>query len=122
MKFKVHMLAFQPEYCVREVDVPNEQVRKELDNADTSTLEQAEESVGFLLEAIFHWGQNEMQNVRGVCSVSMGDVAEIKGKYFLCLAVGWSEMNPEQFEAYKAADKDQRYSLARAVEENAKRI
>jgi len=111
MIFKVHMLAFMDPYCVREVDVPNDVLRKQLEESDTSTLENAELSVTHLLELIFYYGQNDFQPNPCICSVSMGDVAEVKGKYFICMAVGWLEMNPDQFESYKACDREKRASL-----------
>lgn len=87
MIFKVHMLANNPPEWEnpRLVDVPNEEVVSD----DMQ-----------LLERIFYWGQNDFQP-RQCCSVSMGDVAEIDGIFYLCCAVGWKAITREELEEYK---------------------
>lgn len=106
MIFNVQMLAHNPDdwFSPRPVTVPDE----ECQDAD----------VFHILERIFHWGQNMHQNIgsRNIngfegdygdwnlipcCSVSMGDVAELYGKLYLCKACGWEEITPEQLAEYK---------------------
>lgn len=88
MIFKVHMLAFNPPEWEnpRLVDVPNEEVVS--DNME-------------LLERIYYWGQNDNQR-RQCCSVSMGDVAEIDRRFYICQSFGWKELTKAEFEEYKS--------------------
>lgn len=87
MKFKVHMLANNPPEWEnpRLVDVPADEVVSD----DMQ-----------LLESIFKWGQNDFQP-RQCCSVSMGDVAEIDGKFYICQSFGWALITPAELEEYK---------------------
>lgn len=93
----VHMLAFQ-ENVTRLVDVHDHWLHL----ADSRKK---------LLELVYYYGQNDVQPVNDCCSVSMGDVAVVEGKYFLCCPVGWRELSEEEFRAYKATNRlDRRYS------------
>lgn len=106
MIFNVQMLANNPDdwFSPRPVTVPDE----ECQNADVFQI----------LERIYHWGQNDFQNIGfrnrdgfegeygewnaiPCCSVSMGDVAEVNGKFYLCKGNGWAEITPEQLASYK---------------------
>ena len=88
MIFKVQMLANNPPEWdnPRLVDVPNAEVVSD-------DME--------LLGSIWIWGQNEKQS-RNCCSVSMGDVAEIDRKFYICQSSGWKEITPAELEEYKA--------------------
>ena len=86
MKIPVHMLAFMNGE-IREVTLENE----------------------VSLDEVFRLGQNEFQPVPGRCSVSVGDVIEMGGKYHIVEPVGFREMPPEEFALYKAMDRDKRY-------------
>lgn len=77
------MLAFMGKGVVREVHVP-----------DGETTDK----IHVLLELIWHYGQNDMQEVRDKCSVSMGDVVEIGNRYFTARSVGWLELTKGEFE------------------------
>ena len=90
MKIKVEMLAFnqQPGFF-REVEMPDE----------TSYETQAS-----LLEGVFMWGQNEVQPISGVYSVSVGDIIYLNGKRFLILATGFKEMSDADYEGYLKLD------------------
>jgi len=90
MKFNVHMLAFMNGE-IREVEVPAEECGGD---------------VYEVLERIFYWGQNDFQPVKDRASVSVGDVAECFGRYFLVLGAGWKEITEEKFKELKeiAAD------------------
>ena len=62
--FKVYLCAFQGG-IVRNMEVPNEEIRQLDPDAD---------DVSALREKIFHWGQNIHQNGDYRCSVSVGDI------------------------------------------------
>lgn len=83
MKFIVHMLAFHDytpdNEVLREVDVPDEEV------AEANTFQQ-------ILELAFTYGQNDHQPVPERCSVSVGDVIEHCGNFFLICGVGFREI------------------------------
>ena len=61
---------------VRNVDVPVEEV--------TSNVME-------VLEKIFYYGQNDFQPKQSP-SVSVGDVAVVNDKYYLCESFGWKEI------------------------------
>jgi hypothetical protein len=52
------------------------------------------------LGLIFQYGQNDVQPIKGCCSVSMGDVIEMDGKHWLILPVGFKELNAEEYSAW----------------------
>jgi hypothetical protein len=41
-------------------------------------------------------------------SVSVGDVAEVNGRYFLCAMVGWREIYSDELESYETMDRAKR--------------
>jgi hypothetical protein len=99
---KVLMLAFGQPGQVREVRIPDGIV-------DTNSI----------LENIWHYGQNDFQNVPGCPSVSVGDVAVLPVRnafvpsgvsktYHICKAVGWQQITAEQLEEYKKLDRRER--------------
>jgi len=82
MTINVHMLSFYDDRSViRTVNIPD-------------NLNEQEE----ILEATFKYGQNDFQPLK-ICSVSVGDVAELNGKYFMCMGIGWKELSKEEFDA-----------------------
>lgn len=95
MIVRVFMLANQPtEGVIRRVSIPDDTLPENV------------------LDATFKWGQNDFQNVPGVCSVSMGDVIWLhrdefdkvvgdKDEYHLVAACGFDKMTPEEFEEYR---------------------
>ena len=95
MIYKVHLLAFA-DGDIREVNVPDEEAAATLMGA---------------LESIFYYGQNDFQPVAGKPSVSMGDVAVVEGRYFLCKAVGWTEMTAEEFQSYVGTPRRERWNI-----------
>ena len=90
MIFNVQLLAFM-EGDVRPVIVPNDEV----------PIKQDSEHIAYLLERIFYWGQNDFQAVPGRCSVSVGDVAEVYGKFYIVRDIGWAEISAADLELYK---------------------
>lgn len=98
MKIKVHMLSFLSDNQVREVEVP-----------PVVYVGTEEEKTEALLDSVFYYGQNNVQPVEGICSVSMGDVIELDdGRLFVVKGLGFGEINKEQFDAYKALDRRDR--------------
>jgi hypothetical protein len=97
MQFKVHMLAFEVEPdTIRMVEVPDEEVK---------------ENIWERLEQVFYYGQNDFAigpEKNTTCSVSMADVVEIDGKYYICAACGFHEITSEEFEAFKQVDRRDR--------------
>lgn len=91
--YKVQMLAFMDEGSIRNVWIPD---------SDGETL------TG-ILENIFLYGQNDFidripAEFRPVkcCSVSVGDVAEVNGEYYICKMIGWGKLTNAEFEEFKA--------------------
>lgn len=71
----------------------------------------ASDTAAAVLEEVFYWGQNDHQNVADRYSVSMGDVAELWGKHYLCCSVGWKELSESGYEAYKKLSREGRLLL-----------
>jgi hypothetical protein len=94
MLVKVQMLAFEKDGVVRLVNVPDEEVSIHLRGVDPYWFH------NHVLERVFFYGQNDFQP-QNICSVSVGDVAEGEGKYYLCATQGWKEITPEWLEQYK---------------------
>lgn len=95
------MLAFE-DGVVRQVEVPDDKVILTKSHLD-------------LLELIFFNGQNDFQPQQ-VCSVSVGDVAEIGDKFYRCEIVGWKEIAPEKLREYEAMDRRDRVLAAYKME------
>ena len=94
MLVKVLMLAFENDGVVRTVDVPDEETSPTLQGVDPYWFE------NHVLERVFYYGQNDFQP-QNICSVSVGDVVEHEGKYFMCAVTGWIEITPETLAEYK---------------------
>jgi len=76
------MLAFQDKGMIREVDIPDDEYD------ESGHME--------ILELVFKYGQNDFQP-RQCPSVSVGDVAQIDGKYYVCSGVGWRSVTKSEF-------------------------
>jgi hypothetical protein len=83
---------------LRPVQVPNDEIKECY--GDTKEI----------LELVYHWGQNENQNVQKRCSVSVGDVAHLYGKFFVCGRFGWKELTPQQYQDYEKIERRDRDS------------
>lgn len=107
MIVKVYQYAFgQGE--VREVELVGSNLyRIESGKEPENLREEADKILKAVLEGVFYWGQNEHQP-QDKYSVSMGDVAELWGKHYLCRSGGWKEMSEEELEAWKRLDVSQR--------------
>ena len=95
MIVRVHLLAFGRYGEYREVDIPEAEeglaapYEKPLPGDNGHTF----------LERVFYWGQNDHQP-QDKPSVSVGDVVEKWGKYWLCVPVGWKELSESQWLNY----------------------
>ncbi len=102
MKYKVHMLAFHEPTVERTVEVPDDELVQDTDH---------------ILERIFYYGQNDFQPQAGICSVSVGDVAELNGTLHMVAPMGFKEITEAQMEEIKNLPREQRtlhaYKLAR---------
>jgi len=85
MKFNIFMLGFMNGE-IRTVNVPDEECK-----GDTSET----------LERIFYWGQNDFQSIADRCSVSVGDIVDYFGKYYLIKITGWKEISFEELQQRK---------------------
>ncbi len=83
MIFKVRMLAFHGQNLIREVNVPDEKV---VDNVER------------MLDLIYYYGQNEIQNVPRICSLSVGDCIEYKDELYFVASDGFTKVTHEQYD------------------------
>ena len=92
MKIKCHLLAFGSN-DVREINVSDDKAQ----NSDLNAL----------LELAYAYGQNDLhpQQKR---SVSVGDVVELHGTFFVCMNSGWKAINKNDLEKLKAMDAAER--------------
>lgn len=90
MIIPVHMLAFAKDgdrSQVRPVEIP---VDGDITKANDQQIHED------ILELVFVYGQNEKQP-KQIYSVSVGDVAEVNGRYFMCASMGWDELSKDEF-------------------------
>jgi pantothenate kinase-related protein Tda10 len=98
---KVHMLAFHDEPNLHRV-VNVEDHRD--DDILLSTLSKA-----------YHWGQNDFQPNPKVCSVSVGDVILLEGKYvgkYMVAPMGFRKLTDEQYKELKETPRRDRFFKA----------
>lgn len=97
MQIDVEMLAFM-DGQVRTVEVPDDEWQQacKLDAEMRTGMPTA------ALEQVYYYGQNEVQNVPGRCSVSVGDVANVDGHFFRVNHVGFSHMGLPELARYVA--------------------
>ncbi len=94
--FSVHMLAYQPEYRIRNVVIPDDYC------GDTHQIR----------SKVWEQGQNMFQNQPSIVSVARGDVMEINGEYHLILDLGYVVLSGSQFEVYKSFPQVKRQQLS----------
>jgi hypothetical protein len=70
-----------------------------------------------LLDRVFYYGQNDFQPMKDCYSVSVGDVAHMRGRFWLCQSVGWRELTNEEYFIYEASDRHSRADIARELVE-----
>ena len=98
----VHMVANDHGKSIRLVQLPASYTSTDLE---------------YLLDAVFMYGQNDHQPILQTCSVSMGDVIEVDGKFYIVQSVGFQEMTAVELEEYKAIDEYDR-SFSKFVRPN----
>ena len=92
MRYTVHMLAYKQKGVTRIVDIS-----EAVENLDPNIQEPLDEDA--TLELIFKYGQNEFQQVNpSRYSVSVGDVIEMDGKFFVVAGFGFFEISQESFD------------------------
>ena len=94
MNVPIHMLAFYEanENVVRNVEVPDHELVGDIDHD---------------MEMIYYYGQNDTIPQQ-MCSVSIGDVIEYNGKYWLVISFGFKEMSKEEYDTYRNTDRSER--------------
>ena len=85
MKVSVHMSAYGSKDDIRVVEIPDNEI------TDKSTIQE-------VLSLTYRYGQNDVQPQTNP-SVSVGDVVELNGRYFVCLNIGWHEIKPNEFKS-----------------------
>ena len=90
MNFKVHMLAFMDRGTVRNVEVPDDELKGATVTIDADPI----------LNAIFKYGQNDFAtNEQHLPSVSVGDVIELSSRdYFMVRPSGFLLITRSEFE------------------------
>ena len=104
MEIEVKMLAFM-EGEIRTVTIPDDEWQSacEVDAVNRSGSPDA------ALETVFHYGQNDIQPIQARASVSVGDVAQVDGKFFRVDSFGFSAMNAADMEGYLDSPQRDRY-------------
>ena len=99
MIVKVHMLAFSDDKSrIRDVEIPQEEY-------------EATHSIKEVLELVFKYGQNDFQP-KPIYSVSVGDVAELNGHYYMVMGAGFEEISKEEFNKLQPPTSDYAYRQA----------
>jgi hypothetical protein len=83
MKYKAYMTAFKTKADTREIEIPNEAIK--------------DKSQDQILELIYKHGQNDFQSMPSP-SISVGDIIELEGRYFMVRPFGFSEISKEDFD------------------------
>lgn len=96
MIIPVHMFAFADEgdrSRIRNVEIP-------IDPGIKQNPIASKDELNSLLELVFKFGQNDFQP-KPTPSVSVGDVAEINGRYWMVMSFGWKELTKKELDALK---------------------
>jgi hypothetical protein len=100
----VRLLAF------REGDLRSVQIPDALDRVKHVGPDAEAGKINFILERVFFYGQNDHQP-QELPSVSMGDVAELWGKHYLCCSWGWKELSEQEYQDYLKLTREQRMGV-----------
>ena len=84
--YEVHLLAFEDD-MIRPVEVPFEDEAKAMNH-------------NAILDLIFRYGQNDFQRLP-IRIVSVGDVIDYFGRFFMVRPVGFAEISLKEFNEYK---------------------
>lgn len=52
------------------------------------------------LDQVFHYGQNDFQNVPGRYSVSVGDIILLKGERWVIAPIGFTKLTEQAYQEY----------------------
>lgn len=74
--FEVEMRIFQ-KGAIKKVSVPSQDIGTYVEDN---------------LRTIYHYGQNDIQQVEGFCSLSMGDVIRYENDRYLVLSIGFRKL------------------------------
>jgi len=99
MVVKVHLVALGRYGDYRMVEITSE------DNVF------ARDNTAGVLQEVWYWGQNENDR-QDKPSVSMGDVAELWGRYWLCCSMGWKELTFNEWLDYLGMSNQDRMMYA----------
>lgn len=92
MKVPVHMLAFLNKGDVREVEIPDDEVEDAVSSHEVYATDA-------ILNLVYHYGQNDFQPIYNKPSVSVGDVIELDGKYWMVAPIGFKSITQEEFDS-----------------------
>jgi hypothetical protein len=91
MIIPVHMFAFMIDRnTIREVAIPVYGELLEIIDRDKEALDE-------ILDNVFKYGQNDFQ-AKDAPSVSVGDVIQLKDRYFMVMGIGFKEISKEEFD------------------------
>lgn len=62
-----------------------------------------------MLERVYYWGQNDFCPVRGMRSVSVGDVVGLGGRFYMVRPLGFGEIPEAELVAYKGLPMEERH-------------
>ena len=102
MKVDVHLTAYQGGQ-VRQVEVPDIECTG---------------STNALLEIIYCYGQNEAQPQKDMCSVSPGDIIELRGRLYIILMVGFTEITKDDIKKFKKLNPTDKMKYLMGMEED----
>jgi len=71
-----------------------------------------------ILDSTFQYGQNDVCNVPGLYSVSVGDIVDHGGEKYLILSVGFHKFDQYEYEYYLLITPDQRYAASFFIYDN----
>ena len=107
MKFNVLMLAFSfgKENEVREVEVPDERIKNNVNVADDA-------NIAVVLDLVYHYGQNDVQPKQHP-SVSMADIIVYNDEKYLVCSAGFRRLTQIEFDEFLKLSHSDRNNLAR---------
>ena len=92
MIIPVHMFAFMANRdTIREVAIP---VYGEL----LEMIDRDQDALNEILDNVFKYGQNDFQE-QDKPSVSVGDIIQLKDRYFMVMGVGFKEISKKEFDS-----------------------
>jgi hypothetical protein len=74
-------------------------------------------STNRILEIIYSYGQNEAQPQKDRCSISPGDVIELRGRLYMILMVGFTETTKDNIEKFKKLNPTDKMKYLMGMEE-----